>query len=225
MALTVTNVSAIADKIERPFNVVTLAVVGDLNLSVYLCQGAVNWHKHPDEDELFLIHEGVVGLETERGSLVLHPEELAVVPKGTVHRSGSALRSVVMLIRPTAFTSQRNGHRKLYALESDPPLEKVRLARVGATLSAAYQAAALARVEDFELLLLRAEGFGPTETAPGHGALWFVLRGAVGVEIDQGAGTRLEAGELTVVPRGQQYRLSATQSALLLTLARAGTAD
>ncbi len=221
MSLPVTNLVAMANKIERPFNVVPLATVGDLTLSVYVCQGAVNWHKHPDADELFLVQEGVIGLETERGNLNLHSEELVVVPKGVAHRSGSTLRSVVVLIRPSGAVTGPNGHPRLYPLETDPQLEKVRLARVLSALSVPYQPMALARVESFEVLLMLAEGFGPSEAAPGSGALWLVVRGSVGVETESGAGTRLEAGDLTVAPRGMTYRISAANPAVLLTLARA----
>jgi len=220
MPLSITNLLAMANRIERPFNLVPLATIGDLTLSLYVCQGVVNWHKHPDADELFLVQEGVIGLETERGNLNLHSEELVVVPKGVAHRSGSTLRSVVVLLRPAGVTTGHNGHQQLYTLESDPPLEKVRLARVQSALRVPYQPAALARVETFEVLLMTAEGFGPSEAAPGYGALWLVVRGSVGVETESGAGTRLEAGDLTVVPRGTTYRLSAAKQAVLLTLAR-----
>jgi mannose-6-phosphate isomerase-like protein (cupin superfamily) len=197
-----------------------LASVGDLALSAFVCQGQVHWHRHLDEDELFLVHEGVVAVDTERGRITLHSEELVVVPKGVGHRSGSQLRSVVLLLRPMVLTNRKNGHRH-GIVDTDPPLEKVRLARVQATLPGPYQAFAVARVEDFDLLLLSADGFGPSETAPTHGAFWLVVRGAVGIEMNEGAGARLEAGELTVVPAGQAYRLSAAQPSLLLTLAKA----
>jgi mannose-6-phosphate isomerase-like protein (cupin superfamily) len=224
MSLPVTNLSAVANRIGRPFAVVTLAAVGDLVVSVYVCQGQVNWHKHLDEDELFLVHEGVIGLETERGNLNLHAEELVVVPKGVAHRSGSTLRSVVVLIRAAVFTERKNGHRSR-GLDTDPPLEKIRIARASAMLTTPYQPVVLARVEDFDALLMSAQGFGPQEAAPGHGALWFAVRGSAGIETAEGAGARLEAGELTVVPAGVRYRLHAAQPALVLTLRRTEPAD
>lgn len=224
MSLSVTNLSAVANRIGRPFAVVTLAAIGDLALSVYVCQGQVNWHRHLDEDELFLVHEGVIGLETERGNLTLHAEELAVVPKGVMHRSGSTLRSVIVLIRAAVLTERKNGHRS-HALDTDPPLEKVRLARASTMLTVPYQPVALARVENFDMLLMSAQGFGPQETAPSYGALWFTVRGSAGIEAAEGAGARLAAGELTIVPAGAEYRLHAAQPALLLTLARTRPGD
>lgn len=220
MTLKVQNLSTTAAGLERPFSLLQLATVGDLALSVFVCQGQIHWHRHLDEDELFLVHEGVVTLDTQRGRLMLHSEELAVVPKGLSHRTSSQLRSVVVLIRPAVLTERKNGHRHT-ALGGEPPLEKVRLARVGNTLGDAYRAATLARVEDFDVLLMSAQGFGPSESAAPHGALWLVVRGSVGVEVDGGAGARLEAGELTVVPAGTTYRLSAAQPSLVITLARA----
>lgn len=220
MALTVVNLNEIALKLERPFTLAPVATIGELTLSVYVCQGQLNWHKHADEDELFLVHEGVVALDTQRGRLTLHSEELAVVPKGVAHRSGSQLRSVVLLLRPTVLTERKNGDRR-YAVDTDPPLEKVRLARVSTTMMEPYRPAVLARVEAFELLLSNAQGFGPSEVAPSYGALWLVVRGRIGVEIDGGAGAVVDAGCLTVVPAGTVYRLSAAQPSLMLSLARA----
>jgi mannose-6-phosphate isomerase-like protein (cupin superfamily) len=219
MAIDIVKLAEFANKLDQPFRVVPLASVGDLALSVFVCQGQVNWHRHLDEDELFLVHEGVVALDTERGRLTLHSEELAVVPKGVGHRSGSQLRSVVLLLRPMVLTNRKNGYRH-GLVDTDPPLEKVRLARVQTTMTVPYRAMPVARVEDFDLLLVTAEGFGPPETAPAHGALWLVVRGAVGIETDQSAGVRLEAGELAVLPQRQSYRLTAAQPSLLLTLAR-----
>ncbi len=220
MPLEIVSLADTVNKLDQPFRMVPLANIGDLALSVFVCQGQVNWHRHLDEDELFLVHEGVVNVDTERGRLTLHSEELVVVPKGVGHRSGSQLRSVVLLLRPMVLTNRKNGQRH-GTVDTDPPLEKVRLARVQGTVPGPYQAMTVARVEDFDLLLMAAEGFGPSETAPGHGALWLVVRGTLGIEVSEGAGARLEAGQLTVIPARQAYRLTAAEPSLLLTLARA----
>jgi len=223
MPLTAININAVANKLDRPFVVVPLTTVADLTVSVFVCQGQVAWHKHLDEDELFLIHEGVVGLDTERGRLTLHSEELVAVPKGVSHRSGSQLRSVVLLMRPTVLSDRKNGHRH-NPLDTDPPLEKVRLARVQALAAVPYQAVTVAQVEDFELLLIKATGAGPAATAPAYGALWLVLRGGVLVTTEDSGAVGLEAGELLMLPAGTAYRMSASEPSVVLTLVRS-TAD
>ena len=220
MSISVVDLNAVAGKLERPFALTPLAKVGDLSLSAYLCQGQMSWHKHLDEDELFLVHEGVVVLDTHRGKLSLHSEELAVVPKGVSHRSLSQLRSVVLLLRPSVLTERKNGHRT-HSVDTDPPLEKVRLARVLTTLSEPYQPTALARVEDYELLLVSAQDEGPAEVAPTFGALWLVVRGRLRVTVNGDDAHTLETGNLVVVPGGALYRLNGAPGTLALTLARA----
>jgi mannose-6-phosphate isomerase-like protein (cupin superfamily) len=220
MPLTPVNLSTVASKVDKPFTIVPLAQVADLSLSLYICQGQVSWHRHLDEDELFLVHEGVISLDTERGRLTLHSEELAVVPKGLGHRTSSQLRSVVVLIRPAVLSDRKNGQRH-HALATDPPLEKVRLARIQAMLVAPYQALPVGQVEDFELLLLSAHGPGPETTAPIHGVPWLALRGSLSVATLGGDVSPLSPGDLLVVPGGMPYRLVADQPSIALTLARA----
>lgn len=224
MPLTVVDLNAVAAKLERPFALSTLATVGELTLSAYLCQGQMSWHKHLDEDELFLVHEGVVVLETSRGRLTLHSEEVAVVPKGLSHRSSSQLRSIVLLLRPSVLTERKNGHR-LRPLDTDPPLEKVRLARVATTLNEPYRPTVLARVEDYELLLVSAQGPGSAEAAPRFGALWLVVRGSLHLTVGDHS-RPVVAGQLALVPGGEHYELSAAPATLALTLGQAvGTGD
>ena len=220
MPLSIVNVAQVANKVSRPFATMAVANVGDLVVNVFICQGTVQYHRHFDEDELFLVHEGVVALETVRGTIALHPEELAVVPKGVGHRSKSNLRSVVVLIRPAVMTERKNGHRQVTPLETDPPLEKVRLNRAAEALIEPQQAVAVAQVEDFEVLLRRAEGPGPNESAPLSGAFWLAVRGAVKIELSGEEAAPLAAGELTVIPAGTGFRLNAVEPSLLLTLAR-----
>jgi mannose-6-phosphate isomerase-like protein (cupin superfamily) len=222
VTLAVVDLNALAAKLERPFALSTVAKVGDMTLSAFLCQGQMSWHKHLDEDELFLIHEGVVVLETSRGRLTLHSEEIAVVPKGLSHRSSSQLRSIVLLLRPSVLTERKNGHRT-HPVDTDPPLEKVRLARVATTMTEAYRPTALARVEDFELLLVSAQGESAAEPAPPFGALWLVIRGSLTVTAE-GESHSLDAGGLIVVPGGVEYALSAVAGTLAVTVGQATSA-
>ena len=67
------NLSKVADGVDRPFALMQLALVGEIAASLYVCQGRLDWHKHLDEDELFLVHAGAIRLETELGTLNLLP--------------------------------------------------------------------------------------------------------------------------------------------------------
>jgi mannose-6-phosphate isomerase-like protein (cupin superfamily) len=220
MPLQTTSLVQVSNQLLQPFQLRPLASLGHLIVIVYVCQGEMEWHRHPDEDELFLVHEGVITLDTERGSLNLHAEELAVIPKGVAHRSLSTLRSVVVLIRPGVLPERTNGHRR-YRTDEDPPLEKVRLAPILATAAAPFRPVALAQVEDFEVLGMSGRGAGPELTAPETGAFWLVVRGGARVETGDGQGASLAAGDLALLPAEVSYRLTCSEPALLLTLARA----
>ncbi|MEK7325249.1 MAG: hypothetical protein AAB217_08360, partial [Chloroflexota bacterium] len=75
MTLTIHPLSAIAARIDQPFSLISLGLVGDVGVHLYVAQGQLDWHKHIDEDELFLVHDGAVDLDTELGSTVLYNEE------------------------------------------------------------------------------------------------------------------------------------------------------
>ena len=49
-------------------------------------KGEFIWHHHENEDELFLVVEGVLRLEFRDGAVEVGPGELYIVPKGVEHR-------------------------------------------------------------------------------------------------------------------------------------------
>jgi mannose-6-phosphate isomerase-like protein (cupin superfamily) len=216
-SLEVFNLTRVAGQVEQPFALMQLALVGDLSVSLYICQGQLDWHKHFDEDELFLVHEGVIRLETELGEVTLYPDECAVVPKGVAHRSGSTLRSAVLLLRTAVLGERKNGHRRLHATASEPRLAKARLSRPPAEMPKDFEPVPIAQLENYELTLQQANGFGPRLTAPWGGALLLVLKGTALVEMAQG-GARLEAADMMVVPAGTSYALSAPEASMVARL-------
>jgi mannose-6-phosphate isomerase-like protein (cupin superfamily) len=219
MSVNVVSIAGTASKLMRPFSLVPLMTVSDLAISVYMCQGQMKWHEHADEDELFLVHEGVVSLETERGTITLHSEEVSVVPKGIRHRTRSTLRSVVVLIRAAVLTDRKNGHRHR-EIAGNPAETKVRLAQVLAAAGQSYRPLPVARVEDFELQLFKAEGTGVLDMAPAEGMPLLVVRGGVAVHTGDRAVTHLVAGDMALIGAGQQFQLSAAETSMVLTLAR-----
>ena len=89
------NVKQLASQLSQPFEMLNVAFVDDLIVSLYLCQGSLDWHRHPDNDELFWVHEGSIWLESEWGDLRLAAGEVALVPKGFGHRSRAVKKAIV----------------------------------------------------------------------------------------------------------------------------------
>ena len=80
-----------------PFSPVDLAYVDDFVLRCSLVKGEFHWHRHTDQDELFLCHSGSLCVETREAKVVLRPGEGVVVPKDVEHRTSSAEGAVALV--------------------------------------------------------------------------------------------------------------------------------
>jgi mannose-6-phosphate isomerase-like protein (cupin superfamily) len=210
MPPTVHTLAETAARIDQPFALVILGLIGDIGVHLYVAQGELDWHKHIDEDELFLVHEGGLRIDSELGKNTLYPEEALLVPKGVGHRSQSALRSVVLLFRQQVMPDRKNGHRRYLVTDSQQPLSKARLPGLINQEAAPFEPAQVAMVEAYCLTVFAASGFGPAQTSPPGGTLLYVTEGAIGVELNDG-GARLEQGQLTLLLAQTSYKLHAAQ--------------
>jgi len=213
------NVSWAAAELDKPFLMMNIASVGDILVSVYICQGTLGWHKHLDVDELFWVYEGTILLESEWGEVRLRPGELAVVPKGVGHRSSSGLRASVLLLRCGFIPQRKNGRRRLYAIAGEAKLKRVSLHGAVRALAFPFRFQTVAWVEDSAVQVAWGEGTWPVEIPLSHDALFFVLNGTATVRTSQSM-LHLHPGDLTVVPQGAIYQLSTTQGTALVRIAR-----
>jgi homogentisate 1,2-dioxygenase len=213
------SVAEQAGRLKEPFTMIDLAQIDDLALSVYLCQGTMPYHRHLDQDELFLVHTGTVSLESEWGRVILRPGELAVAPKGVGHRSSSLLRSLVLLLQPRLMVNRRNGNRRLFALEDKGRLEKVSIPAMGRQIAAPFRPVVLAHVDTFALNLMICEGTGSWQRMERQASLIFCYDGDLTLDTEAGQ-LSVGQGELAVVPTGQTHRLSSTRRALVVGVQR-----
>jgi len=211
--LTVFNVAKIAAELDKPFSMINVGYVDDLLVSVYICEGVLDWHRHVDIDELFWVHEGRLVLESERGEARMGAGELAVVPKGTRHRSRSSERATVLLIRCGLVPHRKNGRRQLYVAD-EAGLTSVDLQRAARAQSSPFQFQTVARVEDSRVQVARGGGRWPIELPMAHDRLLYVLDGALTVRTVRDR-LRLGPGEFTVVDRGAFYHLYTDDHTLL----------
>jgi mannose-6-phosphate isomerase-like protein (cupin superfamily) len=65
-------------------------IVGKLNgqhVMLVRCEGdKVPWHTHDNEDEMFLVVDGILEVMLKDGSITLHAGEFYIVQKGVEHR-------------------------------------------------------------------------------------------------------------------------------------------
>ncbi len=90
----------VAEKIAR-WEPHELARIAGVALRLVRLAGTYRWHVHRGQDEAFIVVDGKLFVDTERGSVELGPGELLIVPAGLRHRSrvpeGEA---VVLLVEP-----------------------------------------------------------------------------------------------------------------------------
>ena len=78
-------------------------IVGELNgqhVKLVKFQGEFVWHKHDDEDELFLVIEGQFRMEFRDKQVVVNKGEFLIVPKGVEHRPVADNEVSVLLFEP-----------------------------------------------------------------------------------------------------------------------------
>ena len=74
------------EKITQAYAPVTIATVGDFAIRLVKFQGEFErWHAHENEDESFLVLEGEILFQTEKGDFLLKAGEGIVIPKGLQH--------------------------------------------------------------------------------------------------------------------------------------------
>jgi mannose-6-phosphate isomerase-like protein (cupin superfamily) len=78
-------------------------VVGKLNgqlVKMVKFMGAFVWHKHEQEDEMFLVIEGEFNMELREKTLTISKGDFIIIPKGTEHRPVASKEVLVMLFEP-----------------------------------------------------------------------------------------------------------------------------
>jgi mannose-6-phosphate isomerase-like protein (cupin superfamily) len=96
--LEVIDVGAEAAAHEPWFNQ-TLAAVNDAVVRLGVIEGDFHWHKHDDQDELFLVLEGRLVIDVEgRDSVTLGPHQAYTVPRGVMHCTHAPERTAILMV-------------------------------------------------------------------------------------------------------------------------------
>lgn len=217
MALSTTSLTGLAAQLRKPFEMVEAAQVDEMGIYVYISHGRFGWHRHVDEDELFLVLNGLVSLDSEWGSLTLHAGELALMPKGVGHRSASLWRSTVILIRPKVRAEAQNGHRRLHGLPGEGVITKTGLYRLAAEALPDFSLKPVLEIGAYRLSLQRGAGISPWLDTDDASRLLFLHDGHLSVETASDS-VILSESDLIILPPRTRYRLLASRSCTLLQL-------
>lgn len=97
-------------------------IVAELNgqhVKLVKLLGPFVWHRHEEEDELFLVLKGRLAMEFRAETVTLGEGELIVVPRGVEHRPVAEEEVHVLLFEPagTVNTGTAGGERTVAAPE------------------------------------------------------------------------------------------------------------
>jgi len=79
------NLRREASLLEEFWSPRVLGRVNDQYVKVARIKGELTWHKHDDEDEMFLVLDGRLRIEFEDHAVELGEGDFHVVPRGTLH--------------------------------------------------------------------------------------------------------------------------------------------
>ena len=79
------NVNEKFSKFIKQWHPHEIAVVDDMQVLLAKLQGEFVWHKHEEEDELFLVQKGTLEMHFRDRVEIVRQGEIIVVPKGVEH--------------------------------------------------------------------------------------------------------------------------------------------
>ncbi|WP_114855381.1 cupin domain-containing protein [Brachybacterium sp. YJGR34] len=94
------NVHTALSMITEPWQPHRLTSINDYDVKVVKLQGEFTWHTHPETDELFLVLSGVLTIQMRDRDVVLHPNDVYVVPRGVEHCPMASEEVHAILIEP-----------------------------------------------------------------------------------------------------------------------------
>jgi mannose-6-phosphate isomerase-like protein (cupin superfamily) len=78
-------------------------IIGELNkqhVKLAKIKGEFIWHKHEDEDEMFLVLKGTLKIEFRDRTETIQENEIIIVPKGVEHKPIAEEEVSIMLFEP-----------------------------------------------------------------------------------------------------------------------------
>ena len=93
------DLRAAADRLTEHWSPLVVGRVNDQYVKVAKLLGELAWHRHDDEDELFLILRGRLRIQFEGGrETMLEEGQFCVVPRGTLHNPVAEAECTIALI-------------------------------------------------------------------------------------------------------------------------------
>ncbi|NOZ62090.1 MAG: cupin domain-containing protein [Calditrichaeota bacterium] len=94
------SITEMGDMIKNVWAPLDLFQISDIKVRLVKIKGKYHWHKHTDEDEIFLVIQGEMKIHFKEKEISLVENEAVFVPRNVEHLTESNDGALVMLIEP-----------------------------------------------------------------------------------------------------------------------------
>ena len=110
----VTNIEKCFDMFDDTFSPKIIAELNGQLVMLVRCEGdKVPWHTHANEDEMFLVIDGVLEVQEKNRSVTLHAGEMYIVERGVEHRVVPHGHVKLMLFEPAGIEHTGKVHAEI----------------------------------------------------------------------------------------------------------------
>lgn len=102
------NLNKKSNQLKKAWNPVNVETIDNFILRIAKFKGTYHWHKHENEDELFIVLKGKIKIQTKYGNITLNEGEGVKIPKDVEHCPIAATSSVVLMFENSKLKSKGN---------------------------------------------------------------------------------------------------------------------
>lgn len=113
------NLKKEALKLENLHEYLLVATMNNHNFTLVKAKRTLDWHTHPDSDEVFMVLEGKMKVEFRKHTVELNEGEMCVVPKGVEHRPICETEVTCMLIEKEDILTPNNSGSSIRSWEKN----------------------------------------------------------------------------------------------------------
>lgn len=97
-------------------------IIGELNgqqVKMAKLKGEFIWHKHDNEDELFMVLKGTLKIAFRDREAILRENEMIIIPRGVEHKPVAEEEVYILLFEPASTLNTGDVHHTLTMPELD----------------------------------------------------------------------------------------------------------
>ena len=102
------SLNKISKGLKKPWTPKNIETIDNSILRIAKFDGEYHWHKHDNEDELFIVLKGNIKIKTKNGNIILKQNDGVKIPNGVQRCPISLEPSIVLMIEPLRLKSKEN---------------------------------------------------------------------------------------------------------------------